>query len=105
MNDEVRLATKRSIQAPQGLWLRSEPMLSYVDGLIRSESFASRGLFDVDACKTLFTRFKAGEFDNSFFVWQWINVEEWFRTFIDGDPVRNLAPLYPIAGDTQEFIQ
>lgn len=84
MNDDVRLATKRSIQAPQGMWLRSEPMATYIERLINSESFASRNLFDVPACKALFARFMAGEFENSFFVWQWINAEEWFRTFIDG---------------------
>jgi hypothetical protein len=39
----------------------------------------------------LFARFKAGEFDNSFFVWQWINVEEWFRTFIDSDLTGKIA--------------
>ena len=93
MDDDVRLAAKRSIQAPQGRWLRSEPMASYVEGLITSESFAARGLFDVDACRQLFARFRGGEFDNSFFVWQWINTEEWFRIFIDGDPVKRPLPL------------
>jgi asparagine synthase (glutamine-hydrolysing) len=91
MDDDVRLATKRSIQAPQGPWLRREPMASYIDSLIGSESFASRNLFDVAVCKALFARFKAGEFDNSFFVWQWINVEEWFRTFIDSDLTGKIA--------------
>ena len=85
MGDDVRLATKRSIQAPQGTWLRREPMADYVEGLISSRSFAERGLFDVKACASLFSRFKRGEFDNSFFVWQWINTEEWFRMFADGD--------------------
>lgn len=93
MDDEVRLATKRSIQAPQGSWLRSEPMATYVERLITSESFGSRGLFDVDACRRLFARFRGGEFDNSFFVWQWINTEEWFRIFVDGDPVARPLPL------------
>ncbi len=85
MDDDVRLATKRSIQAPQETWLRREPMVGYVEDLISSRSFAERGLFDVKACEALFTRFKRGEFDNSFFVWQWINTEEWFRMFADGD--------------------
>lgn len=97
MDDEVRLATKRSIQAPQGPWLRREPMASYIDQLIGSESFASRNLFDVAVCKALFARFKAGEFDNSFFVWQWINVEEWFRVFVDGDPIADQSRLHPLA--------
>ncbi len=93
MDDEVRLATKRSIQAPQGPWLRAEPMRSYVAGLIESDSFAARGLFDVPAVKSAFTKFCAGAYDNSFFVWQWINVEQWFRTFVDGDATASVEPL------------
>ena len=57
---------KRSIQAPQGAWLRREPMRSYVASLIDSESFAERGLFNVPAVKAAFARFCGGEFDNSF---------------------------------------
>jgi len=98
MNDGVRLATKRSIQAPQGLWLRQEPMRSYVFDLIGSESFASRGLFDVEKCRTTFEEFCKGKYDNSFFVWQWINVEEWFRIFVDNDAVREVHPLCPAVG-------
>ena len=95
MDDDVRLAVKRSIQAPQGPWLRREPMRGYVQSLIDSESFASRGLFDVKAVKQAFAQFCDGAFDNSFFVWQWINVEEWHRMFIDGNSVTNPQPLCP----------
>ena len=87
MDDGVRTAVKRSIQAPQGAWLRREPMASYIGDLISTRSFAERELFDIAAVQAAFTRFRKGEFDNSFFVWQWINVEEWFRMFVDGNPV------------------
>jgi hypothetical protein len=70
-------------------------MRGYVSELIASESFASRGLFDVAAVRAAFDRFCAGVYDNSFFVWQWINVEEWFRMFVDGDPVATPLPLCP----------
>ena len=102
MDDGVRLAAKRSIQAPQGPWLRREPMRSYVQGLLESESFADRGLFDVPKARAAFARFCNGAYDNSFFVWQWINVEEWFRMFIDGNAT-NAAPLCAELGaDTTE---
>lgn len=83
MDDTVRVATKRSIQAPQGLWLRKEPMRSYVNDIIWSDSFADRGLFDVDKVRAAYDRFCSYGDSNSFYIWQWINVEEWFRTFID----------------------
>ena len=85
MPDDVRLSTKRSIQAPQGLWLRKDPMRKYVYDLINSDSFKDRGIFNSKTCNSLFENFCKGKFSNSFFVWQWINVEEWFRTFIDND--------------------
>jgi asparagine synthase (glutamine-hydrolysing) len=92
MDNDVRTATKRSIQAPQGKWLTAEPMRTYVADLINSESFADRGLFDVKAVKKAFEGFCLGTTPNSFFVWQWINVEEWFRTFVDGDPLTGRHP-------------
>jgi len=95
MDDDVRLSTKRSIQAPQGIWLKTEPMKSYVDELISSESFASRGFFDVKKVKQAWHDFCHGEFDNSFFVWQWINVEEWFRVFVDADSMSHRQYLCP----------
>jgi asparagine synthase (glutamine-hydrolysing) len=94
MNEDVRVATKRSIQAPQGKWLISEPMCSYIDDLINSESFAQRGLFDVKAAKDAFHHFRKGTTQNSFFVWQWINVEEWFRTFVDTSPLAAQKPAW-----------
>ncbi len=93
MDDGVRTAVKRSIQAPQGPWLRREPMAGCVADLIASRSFGDRGLFDVAAVRDAFARFRRGAFDNSFFVWQWINVEEWFRMFVDGNPVAVRRPL------------
>ncbi|WP_341702924.1 asparagine synthase (glutamine-hydrolyzing) [Ferrovibrio sp.] len=93
MDDNVRLAAKRSIQAPQGPWLMREPMRSYVRDLIGSDSFADRGMFDPGLCRQAFDRFCTGADANSFFVWQWINVEEWFRTFVDGDSVETSFPL------------
>ncbi len=95
MAEDVRLAAKRSIQAPQGDWLRRQPMRGYVQDLIASQSFADRGLFDVAAARTAFAEFVDGAYDNSFFVWQWINVEAWHRIFIDGDPIATQTPLHP----------
>ena len=85
MNEDVRIAPKRSIQAPQGEWLREDPMRSYINELINSESFADRGIFYVNKVLKAYDEFCEGNNTNSFFVWQWINVEEWFRTYIDND--------------------
>ena len=94
LENDVRIAPKRTVHAPQGMWLRQEPMKSYVSALISSDSFADRKIFNVDAVKEAYKNFVVHGSDNSFFVWQWINTEEWFRTFIDNDAVQNEYPLY-----------
>lgn len=95
LDDDVRLATKRSVHAPQGSWLGAEPMRSYVRDLIHSESFADRGLFAPRQVKQAFENFLEQGASNSFFIWQWINTEEWFRTFIDKNAVTDRLPLCP----------
>lgn len=95
MDDSVRLAPKRSIQAPQGPWLRRGRMRDRIKDLIESASFAGRGIFDIAKVRHEFDEFCAGKYDNSFFVWQWLNIEEWHRVFIDSDPVAERHPLCP----------
>ena len=89
MDDKVRLAQKRSIQAPQGKWLKMQPMKNYVNSILNSKSFAQRGLFNIEACKKAYDDYCNGEIKNSFFIWQWINIEEWFRVFVDQSPILN----------------
>ncbi len=89
MDNRVRLAQKRSIQAPQGKWLKMQPMKSYINSILSSKSFAQRGLFKIDACKKAYDDYCSGEIKNSFFIWQWINIEEWFRVFVDKSPILN----------------
>ena len=85
MPESVRLAKKRSIQAPQGEWLRAAPMRDYIWDMLHSTQFASRGYFNISKCKDKFQSFLDGNFENSFFVWQWINLEEWHLIFKDAD--------------------
>ena len=85
--DSVRLAGKRSVVTPQREWLRTLLRLQ-VEEIIHSRSFADRGLFAVKEVQAAYNGFCSGNGDNSFFVWQWINTELWFRTFIDGKTIR-----------------
>jgi len=71
---------KRAVVTPQREWLRHE-LRTFVSDLINSKSFASRNLFDPVAVKKKFEEFCRGVGDNSFFVWQWVNTELWFRQF------------------------
>ena len=50
-------------------------------------------LHNIKKVKSTYNEFCMGKFDNSFFVWQWINMEEWFRLFIDNNAISKRFPL------------
>ena len=95
MNNDVRLASKRSIQAPQGAWIASNPMKSYVQDILSSESFSDRGFVDATRARDAYSEFCSQNANNSLFIWQWINLEEWFRTFVDRDAIVEPSPACP----------
>jgi asparagine synthase (glutamine-hydrolysing) len=74
--ETVCLASKRSVQTPQREWFRNE-LKGWVRDRIDTPSFWNRGWVDrrkgIKAMESFFT----GEGDNSFFLWQWINLEMW----------------------------
>jgi len=88
--DVVRTAPKRSVQTPQREWLAG-PLRSQVESVLQSSTFASRGIFDVAKVQETYQRYCAGDQANSFYVWQWVNLEAWFRMFID--PTEITAPI------------
>ncbi|MQG35883.1 MAG: asparagine synthase (glutamine-hydrolyzing) [SAR202 cluster bacterium] len=73
---------KKSIVTPQTLWLQTD-LSTWVEEIIHSSSFTNRGIFDIPKVHQAFKHFKNNSATNSFFIWQWVNTELWFRTFID----------------------
>ena len=83
MTAETCFASKKSINAPQTEWLQNELWSNFTKKIINSESFNDRRLLDGELVKEAHDRFLSKKQDNSFFVWQWINMELWHRAFID----------------------
>jgi len=71
-------APKRPVVDPQREWLMG-PLAGWVDDLISSRSFADRGIFDPVAVRKAYDEFKGGDSSTSYYVWQWVNLELWFR--------------------------
>ena len=78
-------AVKRSVQSPQREWLAG-PWRRLVDEVLGSESFAARGWVEPTVARRLYQEYLDGARENSFFLWQWLNLEWWARTFLDGRP-------------------
>ncbi len=82
---DVAWAPKRSVQSPQREWLADE-WHNLVEGILTSQSFRERGWIDPDKATSLYEAYRAGGKQNSFFVWQWINLELWARECLDARP-------------------
>ena len=78
----VAYARKRSVQSPQREWLAAgwRPM---VESVLASKSFASRGWIDPNKARHVYSEYLAGSRENSFFIWQWVNLELWAREYLD----------------------
>jgi asparagine synthase (glutamine-hydrolysing) len=79
--DTVRLASKRSVQTPQREWFRNE-LKEWVRERIDTPSFWNRGWINRRKGIQAMDSFLRGEGDNSFFLWQWVNLEIWAQRFL-----------------------
>ena len=84
MPEKVRLRVdKKGFAIPQDEWFRTEKFQKLVNDILNSESFAKRGYFKPEEAKKLYQRHLAGEINISKDIWKWINLELWFREYID----------------------
>ena len=80
--DTVRLASKRSVQTPQREWFRKE-LKDWLREQIDTPRFWQHGWVDKKKGRAAMEAYFKGEGANSFFLWQWINLEKWAHQFID----------------------
>jgi asparagine synthase (glutamine-hydrolysing) len=74
---------KRAVVDPQREWLKMQ-LKDWVHEILSSESFGNRHIFDHGQVRREFESYLSQEINpNSFFIWQWISLELWHRTFFD----------------------
>lgn len=84
MPEKVRLRVdKRGFSTPMDEWYRTAGFQKLVNDILSSESFAKRGYFVPEEAKKLYQRHLSGEINISKDIWKWINLELWFREYID----------------------
>ena len=84
MPEKVRTRVdKKGFSVPQDEWFRTEKFQKLVNDILNSESFAKRGYFKPEEAKKLYQRHLTGEINISKDIWKWINLELWFRKYID----------------------
>ncbi|MCX6278615.1 MAG: asparagine synthase (glutamine-hydrolyzing) [Bacteroidetes bacterium] len=75
--DKIGFAT------PQAEWFRSVQFKTLTMDLLKSEIFRSREIIKPEEAIKLFQRHLNGKIDISKEIWKWINLELWYREFID----------------------
>lgn len=87
--ERVRMRTdKMGFVTPDELWFRGE-MRSKIEEILTSKRLRERGHLRPERVLEEFRDYCRGERSNSFTLWRWINLELWFRIFIDPGKLSN----------------
>jgi asparagine synthase (glutamine-hydrolysing) len=81
--EKIRLRTdKIGFSTPESMWFNDSNLFDFLSEVVNSPSFASRGYFKADQCKRMLSELKNHNKYNPRF-WRWIQLELWFRKFVD----------------------
>jgi asparagine synthase (glutamine-hydrolysing) len=84
MPESVRTRVdKMGFSVPQDEWFRTEKFQKLIMDILTSDSFANRGFIIPEEAIKLYQKHLACEVNVSKDIWKWINLELWFREFID----------------------
>jgi asparagine synthase (glutamine-hydrolysing) len=84
MPENIRMRKdKIGFNTPEDEWFRTPIFRKLVNDILNSKSFAERGYIDVMKAKTLYSKHLDKKNNISRDIWKWINIELWFREFID----------------------
>ena len=82
--EKIRLRRdKVGFATPEELWFAEREFRDLIGSVIDSESFRNRGIIDSEKARKLFEKQCKGEIRISKDIWKWLNLEMWYRTFID----------------------
>lgn len=82
--EKIRKRTdKIGFETPGETWFRTDQFKTFIFDLINSKSFKDRGYLDPQKCNKAFKLHLAGKVDLDKEIWKWMNLELWFRQFID----------------------
>ncbi len=84
LTEKIRMRQdKVGFDTPQDEWFRRDFFIKYIKELLTSDSFRNRKLVNSNRAEQLFNRHINRKTDVSKEIWKWINLELWFREFID----------------------
>ena len=82
--EQIRLRRdKVGFATPEAAWFAEERFQEMIESILTSASFRNRGIVDPEKASELYFRHCKGEINISKDIWKWINMEMWYRKFID----------------------
>lgn len=76
---------KVGFASPQEVWFRQKAFVDLFREVFDSRRFRERGYFNHKKILDMFEQHVAGSADYAKEIWKWLNLELWFRTFIDNN--------------------
>lgn len=81
--------SKIGFSTPDNDWFREDQFKKLFGEIIHSEKFVNRGYINAGKAEHLYSKHLNNEINISKDIWKWINLELWFRKFIDSDQDNN----------------
>lgn len=82
--EKIRLRRdKVGFATPEDEWFAEKTFKDLIGSILDSDSFRNRGIIDSEKAHKLYERQCKGEIKISKDIWKWINLEIWYRMFID----------------------
>jgi asparagine synthase (glutamine-hydrolysing) len=101
--NEILTRKKMGFPVPFALWMKDRWQQVARDVLLDRRT-RERGLIDPDAVERMITAHAAGTQEGGDAIWSLLNLELWYRTFIDGEGVQTLpAPSPRTAAPSTSF--
>jgi asparagine synthase (glutamine-hydrolysing) len=91
---EILARPKMGFPVPFGVWMRGD-WADVARDVLSDSRTRQRGIVDVDAVDRLIAAHAAGTAEGADAIWSLMNLELWYRTFIDGDGVQTLPAPRP----------
>ena len=82
-NEILWRADKIGFETPASEWFKTEKLKEFTFDILNSKEFRSRNIIDHKKALIMYSKHLNSEIDISQDIWKWINLELWFRYYID----------------------
>ena len=82
-NKVVKRKDKKGFSNPCNKWFKTLEFQKVIKEILDSDRFRKRGYFNTKIAKKQYQKHLSGKIDISKEIWKWINLEIWFRKFVD----------------------